>query len=632
MKTPETDYFPEIRKEKDLYLPLHELFKRIYRTDKVYLTDKMREEEHGCDIILEIHNLCRIGFQIKRTAFTRTTLNTKFKTNVQDAARFEFGIGNIEKLSQFIWVTTKSTNPAIGRPDIEKITGDLRFSKKVEIWDGKTLYENFLTHYPEAFTNIKLDSLSRDADEQSERGNHIFAAHYLFRVFILRLLQSEVDVAKEVIRKAIAEIELQPNKSVYLYRTLKRFYELWLLVTEMKGFDVLVERYKDLPKYKKQSDEYGKTWHECVFLMQLVNKNEVKEHLESLGMESSLCDYNFLCDFQYIFSQLQILFHEYADSPGGLSSKQICRTLMRFGFPPTGKIADRISRMKEELAAEHHRSVDSECSLCTGTVLSCLVLAREDGEIIKPVKDWLETLDDYRYTHENKGRYPDATSTEHGLHYAAPVLDAFVDYGDSENSGRVLQHYFGPDVVGQDGFYVEWMTHRNISSLEACAYIFSAFHRYLISRNDDFPFDKSQVTFLRKAIVNLVEVLRRETAPKSTPSRLYATRENIQSFCLGLLIGEKEPTMGLLREVMQNLHRRAIRIRKHDGLGNPFKRSLMDSNVDRTTRFIEGWISYWETIFYLVDDAPRFGANGAKLRKTVKELKDEGYLPNYNPN
>jgi hypothetical protein len=31
---------------------------------------------------------------------------------------------------------------------------------------------------------------------------------------------------------------------------------------------------------------------------------------------------------------------------------------------------------------------------------------------------------------------------------------------------------------------------------------------------------------------------------------------------------------------------------------------LMDSNVDKTTRFIEGWISYWETIFYLVADAP----------------------------
>lgn len=631
MKTPKrdhfpatTDYFPEIKKEEDLYEPLCHLLSLKYGTNDVEITDKRREEKHGCDIIVGIQGLFRIGFQIKTAPFTKTTLDGEFKKNARNAADFN--------LSKFVWVTTKPKTKIILPPEIEAITAPLRFTSNVEFWDGEFLHGLFLTHYPDAFTSIKIASLSREAGEQSERGNYIFAAHYLFRVFMLRLLQSDIVGAREVIKKAIAEIKRQTNKSIYYCRTLKRFYELWQLVIEMKGFEVLIERFKDLPAYKQLSDEYEKTWPECVFLMRLVNDGKIRKYVESRGMVPSVCDYNFLCDFQYIFSQLQILFHEYADSPGGLSSKQICRTLMRFGFPPTGKIADRISRMQDELNAEKHRSVDSECSLCTGTVLSCLLLANEDKKIIQPVKRWLRRLDYCRYAHENKERYPNADSKKHGLHYAAPVLEAFVDCGDSENSGRVLKHYFGSEPDGKDGFCDDWMMYRNISSLEACAYIFAAFHKYLISGNNGFPFDGSQVTFLRKAIVNLVEALRRETAPESTPSRLYATRENIQSFCLGLLIGEKGSTIGLLRELMRNFHTRATSIRKHNFSKHPFKRSLMDSNVDRTTRFIEGWIAYWETIFYLVSDAPRFGANGTKLRKTIKELKDQGYLPNYNPN
>lgn len=627
------DYFPEIKREAELYLPLANLLKLIYETDDAEITDKKREEKHGCDIIVGIQNLFRIGFQVKTTDFTKTTLDKEFKNTVRNAADFRFGGGGPARLAQFIWVTTKKKSSTISESDIEDITRPLGFARKVEIWDSERLYWKFRKYYPQAFTNIKIDALTSDANEQSKKGNGIFAAHYLFRVFVLQLLQVDIASARKVIATAIAAIDQQKNKSIYSYRTLKRFYETWQLVIEMSGFDNLIGKYKKrfIAEYEKQSDEYERTWQECIFLMQLVNDSKVRGQVESRGIDSCLFDYYFVCDFQYIFSQLQILFHEYANSPAGLSSRQICRTLLRFGFPPTGKIAERIDRTKRELEFEKH-SVDGQCSLCTGTVLSSLVLANEDRKIIKPVKRWLERLDYCRYAHVREDSYlSDASSTEHALHYAAPVLEAFIDCGDSENADRVLRHFFVPDAKGKDKFPDEWMKHRNISSLEACSYIFPAFHKYLISGNDDLQFDRTQVKRLRRAIVHLVRVLHLGTAPQSKPSRLYATRESIPAFCIGLLIGETS-TLDLLREVMRNLHKRAIRIRNSDRFGHSSKRSLMDSNVDRNTRFIEGWASYWETILYLVDDAPRFGADGTKLRKTAKELQVEGYLANYNQN
>jgi hypothetical protein len=649
------DYFPEITKEADLYLPLAELFRRIHGGENakatVEITDKNNEHKHGCDLILDIGRLSKIGFQIKITPFTRSTL-TEYKRRVKDAYDFRFG-GEIKRLSQFIWVTTSYITSAIPGSEFDDIEDSVRFGK-IERWDGERLRKEFRTYYPEAFTSIRIDDLTAKADQQSIKGNNVFAAHYLYRVFVLRLLQSDLASAREVIKSAISEVDRQKNKSIYFYRTLKRVYEIWEAVIEGQGFDELVEKYKKqiMSKYKMQTDEYEKTWHECVFLMHLVNDAEVRKHVESHEIASSACGYNVLCDFQYMFSQLQILFHEYANSPAGLSSRQICRTLLRFGFPPEGNIAERIKKTIRELKDEDDQSVDGECSLCTGTILSCLVLANEDQETIKPVKGWLEQLDDYRYSHIRRDQYTDAKSTEHALHYAAPVLEAFIDCGDSENVVRVLRHYFVSRKVGRDGFYDSWMRHRNISSLETCSYILSAFHKYFINGNDHFHFDETQLECLTEAITNLVNVLHIETTPQSKPSRLYATRENTPSFCLALLVMKRrayaalpesskaapvfadsvsdqfDSASDLLRELMQNLHKRAIRFREGDR--DPFRKALLDSNVDRTTRFIEGWVSYWETISYLVNDASPFAVNGTKLKRTVKELRDDGYLPNYN--
>lgn len=180
METPEIDYFPEIEEEADLYLPLRHLLMLKFGTQDVEITDKKREEKHSCDLILGIPHVCKIGFQVKRTKFTKTTLDGEFKDAIRDAADFEV-FGDIKTLSQFFWITTNSVDPTIPQSAYDDIAKKLRFSK-VEVWNGKELYDNFVKYYPDAFTNVKIDSLSRKADQQSERGNSnsIFAAHYLF--------------------------------------------------------------------------------------------------------------------------------------------------------------------------------------------------------------------------------------------------------------------------------------------------------------------------------------------------------------------------------------------------------------------------------------------------------------------
>ena len=384
--------------------------------------------------------------------------------------------------------------------------------------------------------------------------------------------------------------------------------------------------------YNKLRDEYEKIWQECVFLMRLVNDKRIAEYVSDAYKSQYLCEYDFLCDYQYVYSQLQILFHEYSNSPAGLSSKQICRTLMRFGFPPVGKIAERINAMKIELDVENKESVDSKCSLCTGTVLSCLVLADESEEIMRPVKKWLKAQKGNRYSHLQKNAYSsDAGDTEHALHYASQVLQAFIDCGDIAAVDEILRCFFSSDSIAKDGFYHEWMLYRNISNAETCAYILSSFLRYVLSENNKFHFSPQRQQFIKRAITNLVFTLDQDTAPLSKPWRLYATRENIQSLCLGLLVGERQATIGWLKELMKNIHFKAIRVRNAKGKSDIPERHkyLMDSNVDRAMRFIEGWVSYWETILYLKDGAPHKDVDGNKLRRTINELKDDGYLPNY---
>ena len=146
-----------------------------------------------------------------------------------------------------------------------------------------------------------------------------------------------------------------------------------------------------------------------------------------------------------------------------------------------------------------------------------------------------------------------------------------------------------------------------------------------MSSSSEFQFDQYQSRFSQRATANLVKALHEEASPQSKLSRLYATQENIQSFCVGVLIGEKGSSIDLLRDLVQNFHRRRKELEKIRAL-----KILLDSNVERTARFIEGWVGYWETILYLVDDAPEFRADGTKLRRTALELKEEGYLPSYN--
>jgi hypothetical protein len=541
-----------------------------------------------------------------------------------------------KSMTHYFWVTMGEITPLIGRKHITNECPE-DFMGKVFFKDVNDIIEDIINNKPDLISGLEIITLLDKLNSYDKNKNKVFAAHFAFKIFIDQLLDGELTNAKQYLQQAISLIAEQENSHIFYIRSLTKFYKHWEKIIEYNKLKQIID---DLKIEKQKVQEFDKTWDECILLLRIVNHHKIKELMEpnkngsdKVIQDSYLFDYNFLCDFQYIFSQLQILFYEYADSPTGLSSKQICRTLMRFGFPPIGKLADRISRMKEELKYENNCSVDGECSLCTGTVLSCLILADEDKLIIEKVKGWLETLDYCRYSHLKRDSYSseEAGNTEHALHYSAQVLQAFVDYGDSVNSNNVLKHYFTSENVGKDGFYDEWMMHRNITNLETCAYIFSAFHRYFITNKDGFQFNETQLKFIKKAIVNLFEVLHNETTPQSKVSRLYSTRENIQSLCLGLLVGAKETTISLLRELMQSIHARATRIRKDEDFTNPtFKQKrLLDSNVDRTNKLIEGWVSYWESIFYLINDAPDFDKNGFRIKKTIKELKEEGYFPNY---
>ena len=531
------------------------------------------EPSHKCDILVIRHERGSTSFegiQAKKGNIAGDTKVQRIAADAQIAFQcpYKGSDGKTHTLDKYYWITSGDLTPN-GRTAYCRYL-DPPF-KRVEIWDCLQLIDELQAWAPHLLPPLELLRLQRRMADHVKNDEGVFASWYAYQAFRwhLRYKHGEISLARELLAEARRLLVGDPRAALFLSRTLATFYQMWLdlldgapQLLELGTFDPIVD----------------------------IEKEEVRGVLQKKYPGTM---YWLLSDVSFIMQQLELLAGKYVDAPSGLSTLQICQLLLRATYPPELEgIASRLHRLvSEELAEEGGKSIDGECSLCTGTAVSCLSLAGERHQA-QAAYLWLTGLDHARYAY-HPSYYTDAPATEHALHYAASVLEAALDfeYPDCVELRKVVRVFF--EGSGDDSEVLQaWMKYRNIDCFEVYAYILPAILRFLLA---GFPLGPEELELLRQALADLTGRLQSESVATGTPPwRPYVGRENLASLSLGCLLDIAECRQ-LARKTAGVFHYRAKKAGSRLNRTN-LGEKLWDSNVDRTATFIDVNLLYWETV------------------------------------
>lgn len=474
-------------------------------------------------------------------------------------------------------VAAKLKSPS-GQTEIlvtERIHNDLppaqreRFIEVFQTPEQKRIY-GYLPAMQRAMTELA---------EDASANNRMEAAQCYYRLGRFHLAEGHGTDAERAFASAVAALDGAPVeiRHRYFFRTLYAFYHSWLCLLREASFDVA-------SVYRRQG-----TFLHSPEVIRLFKEDP------QWGWRGNL-----ISQLELIFKQMDILCEKVVNAPAGLSTLESTVVLQRMGYSPRyfgDALGKRLDRVEREIAENNYRSIDGDCSLCTGAAVSALVLGGrlQRAEVLY---DWLRLLKPFRFCILRRD-YTDAAPREHGLHYAANVLQGFLDYSraprpESEAVMReVIKEFFRSDKKDSQGFFADWMRYRNIDAFEVCTYILPVFLRYILA---GYIVSESEKRRLKKAVATLSANILREVSAcetEETPGRFYAARENVGSFSLGLLLGMDKQTERIADHVLS-----LFNVRAHSQY---FARSslTLDSNLDRTRRFLEGWLLQWETALYI---------------------------------
>jgi hypothetical protein len=468
------------------------------------------------------------------------------------------------------------------------------FADRVTAWDLGALYWNLIERRQiHTIHPLRIINAKHEAQLHQQRDEGIFSAHWNYRIFRLYMSQEppSPERALECLKQGREALEDEPLRRLHPYRMLHKVFSTWELLLQ------------------STTDIFRQT---CPKLEDRFIDNRIADILDRLLPGHPRLDL-LLEDFERMFWQLERLAERYVHTPAGLSTLQMCRLLLRFGFPPSEPgISSRLDRIETELAQEEGSSIDGECSLCTGTAISCLSLARK-RESAQAAMTWLTSpkVRACRYCYMQRSS-TDVPEDEHALHYAATVLQGFLDFDHEQDSERVrsiLGVFFSSDEEDKRHFFLDWIRYSNVDRFEIYRYILAVFSRYYLM---GFTLSTLESEMLMRAIRTLVHALYEECENVQRAYLFYPSRTNLTSLSLGLFLGVEEATE-LARNVAGYLHRRAKTAGKVGG-------ELWDSNVDRNVAHIEGYIEYWETLLameergvnltgYLPSPTPPFVSN-----------------------
>ena len=398
--------------------------------------------------------------------------------------------------------------------------------------------------------------------------------------------------------------------------------------------------------YETKEDDINKNYILSSSLSELFEKRTGEKEVKN--------KYQLLIDVQYIIDHLNVLNINYVDAPAGLSSLQIVRLLLRTGFPYINDEKKSIHRRFERIVKEmdntnifksqkntNHdhgkgNSIDGACTICTATAVSCFALAGEAlPENFSRYKEkaltWLSQDNMYKWNwiyiiYDQLEALP----YNHAMNYTSSVLLSFLDSGllkknydnandtniQLKNTWRCFDTFFetkeyeiernSPDKF-KNGFIEKWMQHRNERPEEVLQYILSTFIKVCLC----FPekFRKNEIIKKISAQIKYLYILLRDISDeKENIWRLYTARENIECLCFMMLLGKDSPILPqdfkfrnsnnyriIIKAATDIIERFRLQI-KHQTLRES---RIFDSNIDRSRKFLEGWLTYWEVTLFL---------------------------------
>lgn len=583
-----------------------------------------------------------IAIQVKHKKNVRT--NSDYSKIAGSARKaISQGITHCNKqipVNKFYWITTGSRDLAnSSAKEEEEFNKFPELRNRIEIWDIRELFKQLSEHYPEAFTTTQIEYYHQ-LREKYKASNPIAASFCSYKIMALSLKITD-DVERTIqslsaIREAIGLVEVEKEKkcSPFYKRTLAAFFKQWLQLLEDENLNSKLSKllYKKgycKPEREEEQDDLERKYILTQSLHELFKEDKIPAH------------YLLLSDVQYILDHLNILYLNYANAPSGLSSLQIIRLLLRVGFPyinesenPVHKRLERVSKELDNLRifesyknGEHDHckgnSIDGGCTICTSTALSCFALAGDalpdnlktsynkmlqwltSEEIRK--KNWIYIIYDQL----------EASPENHAMNYTASVLLSFLDSSVLLKNGNkaCFDSFFKPrnesdfsssPEKDKNGFVQYWLTYRNERPEEVIQYIFSSLIKVYLSYPELFK-HPGIFEILKDQLAALYNTLKDSSENVDLVWQLYATRECIECLCFmfildqecGLVNNKEDKENEVYNEILGTAKTVIERFRlqiKHLGLRES---RIFDSNIDRSRKFLEGWLTYWEVTLFL---------------------------------
>lgn len=410
------------------------------------------------------------------------------------------------------------------------------------------------------------------------------AAHLSYRLGTLNLGASDKEGAVAAFEQAYRFIDEIGPKHRYYWRALHEFYGLWEIVARHASDELLRKA-------------HGHDWLAMMrsgFVWELFTRKHGPPERWRL-----------LVQMELIMEQLDILAGQPVNEPVGLTSLEVCLLLERVGYARRWygtALSERIERIKEEMRNDH--TIDEGCTICTGFAASCLIL---DGQReADTLMEWLRLREEERFCYRLHDSFADAAPHEHAVHYAAAVLQAFLDHGVAANDlyiDRALSVFFEGEEFDEKTFPPSWRRWRNTTVYDFSAYVFPTFTRYILANVEgalDRPsaLSSEQEMLLYRTLRSLAHHLSEDGKSAllqvAKRGRVYGARENVGSFALGLLIGLPQEAVDILDYNLRRFAAYAERERSE-----AHRQRTIDSSIDRSRKMIEGWLLQIECALWL---------------------------------
>lgn len=453
------------------------------------------------------------------------------------------------------------------------------------------------------------------------------ASHLAYRLGVLYLGTNERERAIKEFQSAVTWIDKAHSQHRYYYRTIREFYSLWIQLAI------------DIPESALEAGDAGDR-------RQMLRRLKENRFFEAYDLPNA---WDLLLEMEFCIEQLDILARRPVSDPIGLTSLQICLLLERVGYPRRWhgaaislrirRIDDELEESKEWVNEENGPNVDMACGLCSAVAASCLALDTRDSDLfdsdfgdrkakerVAALVTWLASKRSADYCYRGRLIESRAPSNEHAMHYAASVLQAFVDHDLKKNASRinvVLDKFFHGISPNAEQLPPSWVKHRNISTSDYCGHVFPAFARLIIARRG---ISKTHGEVMKSAVEVLVALFQREADEgglNDNPGRLYAARDNLGAFGLGLLVGLSPGAVKLFGAL-----RKGMAAVSNDLLPEQQRKRTIDSNLDRIRKWLDGWLLQWECALYLRDSGSSFvPAELEELFATRPQKKPEKPVP-----